>query len=276
MLNLVENNKSFDGHQKVYQHQSISNNCTMRFALYQPDIFENIPVLFFLSGLTCNEQNFIQKSGFQQYASKYKVAVIVPDTSPRGNEVPDSDNSFLGHGAGFYVNANKNPWSKNFLMYDYVTKELPKIIEENFSFSSSKIGIFGHSMGGLGAIQCALKNNDYYKSVSALAPICSLHKSDFAREAMKNYFNNDKDLINSYDPINLIKEYKSSFENIYIDVGSEDEFFHDLFINDFVEICNSVNQKIIFKKRLGYGHNYYFVQSFIKDHIEYHLNILKE
>ena len=275
MLNLIENSKSFNGYQKVYEHQSISNDCSMRFALYQPDVSENIPVLFFLSGLTCNEQNFIQKSGFQRYASEYKIAVVIPDTSPRGDGIPDSDNYTLGQGAGFYVNAKENPWSKNFMMYDYITKELPTIIRENFNFSSSKIGIFGHSMGGFGAIQCALKNKEYYKSVSAFSPICSLHKSDFAKEAMKNYLDNNIETINSYDPISLIKEYKSSFNNILIDVGLEDEFLHDLFIDDFVAACNNVNQKILFQKHSEYGHNYYFIHSFIKNHIEYHSNNLK-
>ena len=219
----------------------------MQFALYSPDNCTDAPVLYFLSGITCTEQNFIQKSGFQQFASKNQMAVIVPDTSPRGENIPDDENYKLGCGAGFYLNATQEPWSQNYNMYDYITKELPDIIANNYKFSKSKVGIFGHSMGGGGAIQCALKN-DLYKTVSAISPICSLHHSPFAKEMFANYLNNNEEELNLYDPIILVRQSKKKFANIKIDVGLDDEFLKDLYIDDFVEACNSVDQKIIFKQ----------------------------
>ena len=274
MINLIENKKSFSGFQKVFKHESLSNKCSMHFAVYEPENSKNCPVLYFLSGLTCTEQNFIQKSGFQRFASDYNIAVVVPDTSPRGKDVPDIDDFKLGQGAGFYINATNDVWSKNYNMYDYIVKELPEIIDTNFKFSKKQIGIFGHSMGGGGAIQCALKNRKYFKSLSAFSPICSLYKSNLAALALKNYFNNDSNLINSFDPIYLLKKYNNLFEDILIDVGSKDEFIEDLFINDFVNECERVNQKVQLRKHLDYGHDYYFVQSFIKDHFDFHSNKL--
>ena len=274
MINLVENKRSFKGFQKVFKHESTSNKSLMHFAVYEPDISKNCPVLYFLSGLTCTEQNFIQKSGFQQFASNYKIAVVVPDTSPRGKDIADSDDFKLGQGAGFYINATNDVWSKNYNMYDYIVKELTEIIDNNFNFSKTQIGIFGHSMGGGGAIQCAFKNPKYFKSLSAFSPICSLYKSNFAQLALKNYFNNDSNLINSFDPMYLSKDQKHLFDNILIDVGLKDEFINDLFIDEFVKECDKIGQKTNFRKHLDFGHDYYFIQSFIKDHFDFHSNIL--
>ena len=270
MIKLLENKKSFNGFQKVFSHESLVNKCIMNFAVYVPENSQNCPVLYFLSGLTCTEQNFIQKSGFQRYASDYGIAVVVPDTSPRGEHVPDSDEFKLGKGAGFYLNASNGIWLKNYIMYDYIAKELPHIIHNNFNFSKTQIGIFGHSMGGGGAIQCAFKNPDFYRSLSAFSPICSLYKSDFAKLALKNYLKNEKDIINIYDPMFLIKNHKNFFKNILVDVGSEDEFLEDLFIDEFVLECKKIGQDITFRKHLDYGHDYYFIQTFIKDHFDHH------
>ena len=276
MLNLLEKHRSFNGHQEIYSHESFSNKCKMQFALYTPDKNENIPVLYFLSGITCTEQNFIQKSGYQKFASEHEIALVVPDTSPRGKGIPDSDKFNLGWGAGFYLNATEDPWSLNYNMYDYITKELPQIIGLNFQFSKTKIGIFGHSMGGGGAIQCALKSQ-LYKSVSTFSPICSIKKSDFAKEARQHYMNNNCENLNFYDPMCLIEKIektKKKFEQIKIDVGLDDEFLRDLFINEFEKSCKKVNQKLIIGKHKGFDHGYYFIQSFIEDHIKYHASIL--
>ena len=170
-MQLLEKHRSYKGSQEVYTHFSKVNNCDMQFALYVPDDHTDIPILYFLSGITCTEQNFIQKSGFQKFASEKKIAIVVPDTSPRGKNIPDSDKYNLGFGAGFYLNATQEPWSENYNMYDYIVNELPDLVAANYEFSQSKIGIFGHSMGGGGAIQSA-KKNDFYKSVSAFAPVC--------------------------------------------------------------------------------------------------------
>ena len=275
MLNLIDKNRCFNGFQEVYGHDSSSNKCNMKFALYTPDKKENVPVLFFLSGITCTEQNFIQKSGYQQFASKNEIAVVVPDTSPRGENVLDDKNYKLGKGAGFYLNASQKSWSENYNMYDYVCYELPNLINDNFNFSKNNSGIFGHSMGGGGAIQCAIKNPTLFKSVSAFSPICSLLKSNFAKEARDKYLGNNTDQINIYDPIYLIQN-NNNLEDIKIDVGLEDEFFDDLFISDFEKICKKQNQKLIVNKHKGYDHGYYFIQSFIEDHFNFHASILKK
>tara|TARA_Y100000741_G_scaffold242665_1_gene185949 strand:- start:193 stop:1023 length:831 start_codon:yes stop_codon:yes gene_type:complete len=273
-MELVEKHRSHNGSQEVYKHFSETTNCIMRFAVYIPDSSKDCSLLYFLSGITCNEQNFIQKSGYQQFASKYQVAVIVPDTSPRGEGVPDNEDYRLGCGAGFYLNATVEPWSNNYKMYDYVTRDLPNLISNNFQFSKSKIGIFGHSMGGGGAIQCALKN-DLYKSVSAFSPICSLHKSTFSREIFINYLDSNSDALNKYDPITLIKNSKKKFESIKIDVGLSDNFLKDLYIDDFIQACDESEQKLLVSKYPGYDHGYFFINSFIEDHIKYHATILK-
>ena len=274
-MKLIEKHRSFQGYQEVYRHSSKITNCDMQFALYSPDQCIDVPVLYFLSGITCTEQNFIQKSGFQEFASKNQIAVVVPDTSPRGENIPDDENYKLGCGAGFYLNATQEPWSQNYNMYDYITKELPDIITNNFKFSNSKVGIFGHSMGGGGAIQCALKN-DLYKSVSAFSPICSLQKSSFAKDMIGKYLNNDEEELNLYDPIQLIKQSKKKFTDIKIDVGLDDEFLQDLYLDDFEEACNSADQKLSLNKHQGYDHGYYFIHSFIEQHIKYHTSYLKK
>ena len=272
-MKLIEKHRSFNGFQTVYRHYSKVNNCNMQFAVYIPDEHNEVPVLYFLSGITCTEQNFIQKSGYQKFASEHKIAVIVPDTSPRGEGIPDSDDYKLGWGAGFYLNATQGPWSLNYNMYDYITKELPQIIDQNFQFSKYRIGIFGHSMGGGGAIQCAIKN-DFYKSVSAFSPICSFHQSDLAKEARLNYLKNNQENLNLYDPLYLIQTKEKKFNEIKIDVGLNDEFLKDLFIDDLEEVCKKFKQKIIINKHTGFNHGYYFIQSFIEDHIKYHASIL--
>ena len=275
MINLIEKHRCFNGFQEIYNHDSLSNNCKMQFSLYTPDKKENVPVLFFLSGITCTEQNFIQKSGYQKFASKNEIAIVVPDTSPRGDKIPDDDDFKLGKGAGFYLNASEQKWSRNYNMYDYVCFELTKLINEHFDFSKKSIGIFGHSMGGGGAIQCAIKNQNLFKSVSAFSPICSLHKSNFAKEARDKYLGNNIDYINRYDPSYLIQN-NENLNSIKIDVGLADEFYDDLYINDFENICEKQNQKLIINKHKGYDHGYYFIQSFMEDHFNFHLSILKK
>ena len=273
-MELVEKHRSHRGSQEIYKHFSETTNCNMQFAVYSPDKSKDCPMLYFLSGITCTEQNFIQKSGFQQFASEHQIAIIVPDTSPRGEGIPDHQDYKLGCGAGFYLNATQEPWSKNYKMYDYITKELPNLISNNHNFSKSKVGIFGHSMGGGGAIQCALKN-DLYKTVSAFSPICSLHNTAFAKEMFANYLGNNHEELNLYDPITLITQSNKKFENIKIDVGLNDEFLKDLYIDDFVKVCNAAGQNLLINTHAGYDHGYYFINSFIEDHIKYHASILQ-
>ena len=209
-----------------------------------------------------------------KFASENEIGIVVPDTSPRGKDVPDNEDYRLGKGAGFYLNATKEKWSENYNMYDYICFELTKLINENFNFSKTKIGIFGHSMGGGGAIQCALKNQNIFKSVSAFSPICSFKSSAFSELARQQYLGNNIDTINLYDPIFLI-ENSNNLDHIKIDVGLNDEFLNDLYISDFENVCEKQNQKLLINKHIGYDHGYYFIQSFIEDHLNFHSSILK-
>ena len=272
-MRLIEKHKSFNGSQEVYSHKSLFNKCLMQFAVYLPKKKIDVPVLYFLSGITCSEQNFIQKSGYQKFASENEIAIVVPDTSPRGDDVPDHEDYKIGKGAGFYLNATSEKWSHNYNMYDYICIELPELINKNFNFSKSQIGSFGHSMGGGGAIQCAIKNRELFKSISAFSPICSLHKSNFAKKACEKYLLNNSELINLYDPIYLMQNNKN-LNQIKIDVGLDDDFLDDLFINDFEKICIEKKQKLIINKHRGYDHGYYFIQSFIEEHIKFHKSVL--
>ena len=242
-LKLIEKNKNFNGFQCVYSHYSKSNKCEMRFSIYLPNTSKKLPVLYFLSGLTCTEQNFIQKSGMQKYASKEKIIIIGPDTSPRGNQVPDSKESFLGKGAGFYLNATQIKWKKNYNMYDYITKELPELVNKNFNVNIKKQGIMGHSMGGMGSLVCGALNKKIFKSISAFAPICDPSKSAFSGNAFTKYLGKRNKQWNLYNPIEIFKKNKIN-NKILIDQGLNDEFIKDLYLDDFIKICKKNNQKI--------------------------------
>ena len=234
-LKLIEKNKNFNGFQCVYSHYSKSNKCEMRFSIYLPNTNKKLPVLYFLSGLTCTEQNFIQKSGMQKYASKEKIIIIGPDTSPRGNQVPDSKESFLGQGAGFYLNANQSKWKKNYNMYDYITKELPELVNKNFNVNIKKQGIMGHSMGGMGSLVCGALNKKIFKSISAFAPICDSSKSAFSGNAFTKYLGKRNKQWNLYNPIEIFKKNKIN-NKILIYQGLNDEFIKDLYLDDFIKI----------------------------------------
>ena len=272
-LTLIEKNKNFNGFQYVYSHYSKSNKCEMRFSIYLPNTNKKLPVLYFLSGLTCTEQNFIQKSGMQKYASKEEMIIVGPDTSPRGNQVPDLKESFLGKGAGFYLNATQLKWKRNYNMYDYITKELPKIVNKNFNVNLKNQGIMGHSMGGMGSLVCGVLNKKIFKSISAFAPICDPSKSAFSYNAFTKYLGKKNNKWNLYNPIELFKKNKIS-NKILIDQGLSDEFIKDLYLDDFIKVCKKNNQKILLRKHKDHGHGYYFISTFIKDHIKFHKKLL--
>ena len=274
-INIVEKNRSFNGYQLVYSHQSKSTMTEMRFSVYLPDSRKRLPVLYFLSGLTCTEQNFIQKSGIQQHASNHQIVVVGPDTSPRGKDVPDHKDNFIGHGASFYLNATTSKWKKNYKMYDYIVKELPEIINNNFNVYRNKQGIMGHSMGGHGALVCGLRNPKKFKSISALAPICSTINSNFSINAFTNYLGKNKSTWEEYDSTKVLSKYTKSSE-ILIDQGLKDEFINELKYNDLLKACKKNNQKISFRLHKNFTHNYYFISSFIEDHLVHHLKILKK
>lgn len=281
-LTEVSNNKIFGGWQKVYSHESSVLGCKMNFAIFLPPQAEenSVPVIYYLSGLTCTEANFIQKAGAQKYASKYGVALVAPDTSPRGLNIPGEDDSWdFGSGAGFYVDATKEPWKNNYKMYSYVSKELPAVINEKFPILPDKQSIMGHSMGGHGALICALKNPGMYKSVSAFAPISNPTQCPWGKKAFSGYFGETKDntLWNDWDATELAKKYNGPPLDILIDQGKEDNFLKQgqLLPENLLNAAKDVGLPLVLRFQEGYDHSYYFIATFIKDHIKHHVKYLK-
>lgn len=248
----------------------------MNFAIFLPKEAETqkLPVLYWLSGLTCNEQNFITKAGAQRYAAEHKVIIVCPDTSPRGENVPNDSAYDLGIGAGFYVNATQEPWAKHFKMYDYIVHELPAFIEKNFSVSQRK-GISGHSMGGHGALMIALKNPDKYLSVSAFSPIVAPTQIPWGEKAFSAYLGSDKNLWKEYDTVELLQKASKRLP-LLVDQGLGDEFLEGQLKPDLLrKACEKHNHPLILNMREGYDHSYYFIASFIGEHIKHHAEALK-
>ena len=273
-LNLLSKNKSFNGTQMVYSHYSEACSCDMTFGLFMPDISERkeIPILWFLSGLTCNHENAMTKAGAQQWASETGLAVVFPDTSPRGEDVPNHSDFDLGQGAGFYLDATNATWSKNFNMETYIQSELTDLLFRNFNLNKSLQGITGHSMGGLGALNFALKNPNLFKSVSAFAPIANPMQSDWGRKQFAAYLGEDETSWVNYDPSLLLKE-RGFRTKILIDQGKDDNFW-DLLMPASLSQQFDSKKNGEFRYHNGYDHSYFFVSTFIKDHIEHHGNIL--
>jgi len=270
--------KSFDGCQKIFSHASKLLGCTMKYSVYMPAGPGPFPVLWYLSGLTCNEQNCIQKGGFQQYAAANSIVVICPDTSPRGLGIEGEDESWdFGTGAGFYVNATESKWAK-YQMYDYVTKELPDVVKEQFGDKlSAKHAISGHSMGGHGALICALKNPGKYTSASAFSPICAPVKCPWGEKCFSGYLGSDKSKWENYDASVLASKYTGPKLNILIDQGSQDEFLHkgQLLPEEFVAAsAKNENTETVYRLQDGYDHSYFFISSFFADHINFHKKYL--
>lgn len=279
-LKLESSNKCCGGTQKVFSHNSAELGCSMRFAVFVPPQFESgpVPVLYWLSGLTCTEQNFVTKAGAQAHAAKHGFLLVAPDTSPRGLNISGEEDSWdFGTGAGFYVDATKDPWKKNYRMYSYITKELPAVIEANFKINSEKIGIMGHSMGGHGALICALKNPEMYKSVSAFAPICNPMECPWGQKAFEGYLGNIKHHWKDYDACSLVKDYDGPAREILIDQGTDDEFLHkeQLLPENLEKAAQGSKLAVNLRMQDGYDHSYYFISSFIGDHFEHAAKFLK-
>uniref|UniRef100_A0A1X7VCP2 S-formylglutathione hydrolase n=2 Tax=Amphimedon queenslandica TaxID=400682 RepID=A0A1X7VCP2_AMPQE len=278
----VSKAKSFGGWQKVFQHHSDVLKCDMKFAIYLPQESETkkVPVIYYLSGLTCTEQNVIAKSGFQRYASEAGVAIVAPDTSPRGCNIEGEDDSYdFGSGAGFYINATTEKWKENYNMYSYVTKELPAAIETNFNIEPSRKSIFGHSMGGHGALICYLKNPGSYISVSAFAPICNPSNCPWGKKAFTGYLGPDEETWKEWDATELVKSYKGpNLGYILIDQGADDNFLKEkqLLPEAFVDACRVSNVPVVLQMQEGYDHSYYFVSTFIGGQIQHHAKLLKQ
>ncbi|XTZ11222.1 MAG: S-formylglutathione hydrolase [cyanobacterium endosymbiont of Rhopalodia yunnanensis] len=273
-LTLKSKYQCFGGTVAYYSHQSQSCNHPMNFAVYLPPKAktEPVPVLYYLPGLTCTEENFVIKAGAQQFAAIYGIMLVVPDTSPRDTEILEEDKTWdLGSGAGFYVDATIEPWNSHYQMYSYVVKELYSLIQNNFNVNGDKTSIFGHSMGGHGALTCGLKNPQQYTSVSAFAPITSPIHCLLGKKAFTAYLGNDKSNWYQYDASELVKQTQLRYP-LLIDQGLADPFYYQkqLLPERFKEICEHVGQSLILRFHQEYDHSYFMISSFIKDHISYH------
>ncbi len=268
----ISNNKVFNGWHKQYRHYSNTLNCEMRFAIFLPPQINTgvkVPALYWLSGLTCTDENFMQKSGAQRVAAELGIAIIAPDTSPRGEDVADDDSYDLGKGAGFYVNATQAPWNRHFHMYDYIVKELPELIEQHFPISDQR-AISGHSMGGHGALTIALKNPQRYTSVSAFSPISNPVNCPWGQKAFSAYLGSDKVTWKEYDSCELIAK-ASHFTPALIDQGNDDQFLSEqLKPNLLAAAAQAKGYPLQLNYHDGYDHSYYFIASFIEQHLRFH------
>ena len=273
-LKLKSEYRCFDGTVAYYSHQSATCNCEMNFAVYLPPQArsQSVPILYYLSGLTCNEENFMTKAGAQRSAAELGIMLVAPDTSPRNTGIPDEDKEWdLGSGAGFYVDATQSPWDKYYQMYSYITKELPELIAANFQVKVNKQSIMGHSMGGHGALICALKNSQQYLSVSAFAPIASPMQCPWGEKLFTAYLGTNKQEWAQYDATELVKSIQLD-STILIDQGTTDQFYQQqqLLPEKFQQACQEVGQKLNLRWQEGYDHSYFTISSFITDHIQHH------
>lgn len=273
-LETISEQRCFDGVQGVYRHQSAACNGPMRFAVYRPDreiAGTKVPVVTFLSGLTCTEENFTVKAGAQRIASELGLLVVAPDTSPRGQDIPGEDDSYdFGSGAGFYLDATREPWSRAYRMYSYITRELPEVIAAHFHADMDRQGIMGHSMGGHGALTLHLKHPEVYKSVSAFAPIVAPTQVPWGEKAFTGYLGEDREAWKAYDACELVRQ-RPSTAHILIDQGGDDPFLKEQLRPDlFAEACKSAGQACEVRMQAGYDHSYFFIATFIEDHLRHH------
>ncbi|MCW8930708.1 MAG: S-formylglutathione hydrolase [Gammaproteobacteria bacterium] len=275
----IESIKEFGGWLNRYEHQSESCHCMMTFSVYLPPQAEteNVPAVYWLSGLTCTDDNVRTKAGAQRYAAELGLALIMPDTSPRGDDVADDTERYdLGKGAGFYVNATQSPWSDHYHMYDYITQELPELVESEFPVVKGIRSITGHSMGGHGALICALKNSGMYRSVSAFAPICNPMHCGWGQGCFSNYLGSDTDSWKLYDATELVKAGAKPIPML-IDHGTGDEFLAEqLFPQHLQKACDEASFPISIRMQEDYDHSYHFIATFIGEHLQFHSAHLKE
>ncbi|MBE0486350.1 S-formylglutathione hydrolase [Marinobacter sp.] len=278
-MELLATNACFDGEHRRYRHASATLQCDMEFAVFLPPAAlgakgKPVPVLYWLSGLTCTDQNFMQKAGAQKLAAKLGLAIVCPDTSPRGLDLPGEHDSYdFGSGAGFYVNAIEQPWAPHYRMYDYVVKELPQLVESELPLSGER-SVSGHSMGGHGALICALKNPGYYKSVSAFAPIANPINCPWGQKAFKGYLGEDQSNWEAWDATRLIQTAKERLP-LLVDQGTSDEFLEtQLNPEALADVCEKFHHPINLRMHRGYDHSYFFIASFIEDHLHHHAKAL--
>ena len=273
----IEHRASFGGWQDVWQHRSEVLGCDMRFGVFLPPQEKaggSTPILYWLSGLTCTEQNFITKAGAQQFAAQHGVIVVAPDTSPRGEGVPNDPAYDLGQGAGFYLNATQAPWAANFRMEDYIVHELPDLIEAELRTQgwalSGKRGIFGHSMGGHGALTLALRHPQRFHSVSAFSPIVAPSQVPWGQKAFSAYLGEDRAAWLAHDAVALVEQASVRLP-ILVDQGEADEFLASQLKPELLAVaCAKAGHPLTLRMQPGYDHSYYFIASFMGDHIAHH------
>lgn len=269
---LIASNKCFDGWLKRYKHTSTATGTEMIFAIYLPPQAQTqpVPVLYWLSGLTCTDENFMQKAGAQRIAAELGMAIVAPDTSPRGTDLPGEHDSYdFGSGAGFYVNATEAPWAENYRMYDYVVDELPALIEAHFPVTDQR-AISGHSMGGHGALICALKNPGRYRSVSAFAPISNPINCPWGEKAFSGYLGADRETWKAWDSCELIASARERLP-LLVDQGEADDFLAEQLKPQALQAaCEAAGHPLELRLQPGYDHSYFFIASFIADHLRHH------
>jgi S-formylglutathione hydrolase len=277
-ITTVSQNKCFGGVQGTYAHDAVETHSTMRFGVFLPPQAQmgRVPVLYWLSGLTCTEENFIVKAGAQRVAAELGLALVVPDTSPRGLKLPGESASYdFGLGAGFYVDATEEPWARGYRMYSYVAEELPKVVSANFPIDPSRAGIFGHSMGGHGALTIALRNPQAYASVSAFAPICSPTRCPWGVKALAGYLGADRTRWRQYDTTALLEDLGWNGPPLLVDQGTKDPFLDEQLKPDLLkQVCAERNIPLDLRMQEGFDHSYFFIATFIEDHLRFHARLL--
>ncbi|EYF02098.1 S-formylglutathione hydrolase [Chondromyces apiculatus] len=273
----VSQNRSFGGDQQVFRHDSTVLGCAMNVGIYLPPAAASgpCPVVYWLSGLTCNEQNFITKAAAQEHAARLGLILVAPDTSPRGEGVPDDDAYDLGCGAGFYLNATREPWARHYRMYDYVVDELPALVEAHFPADKERRSILGHSMGGHGALVIALRNPGRYRAVSAFAPITAPSQVPWGQKAFRAYLGEDQAAWAEYDATALLPSAKERLP-ILVDQGDKDQFLErELKPERFQRACEEAGHPLTLRMQPGYDHSYYTIATFIGDHLTHHATALR-
>jgi S-formylglutathione hydrolase len=276
-IELISESRCFDGRQIVYKHASAACACMMRFAVFLPPAAEKgpVPALYWLSGLTCTEENFSIKSGAQRYAAELGLALIIPDTSPRGVNIPGEDAAMdVGTGAGFYCNATAEPWAAHYKMYDYIRDELVAVVNANLPVDPARKSISGHSMGGHGALIIGVGNPDRYRSVSAFAPIASASNSAWGQHALTAYLGDNRHGWLAYDAAAVIRA-SPSHHTLLVDQGLADPYLEQLRPADLRAACRDSGQKLEYRERAGYDHGFYFVSTFIAEHLRFHAAALR-
>ena len=278
-MQLLQTNQCFLGEQRIYSFASQTLKKDTKFGIFLPQqalTGQACPALFYLAGLTCNEETFAIKAHAQRLAAQLGLILVTPDTSPRGDDVAQGDSWDLGQGAGFYINATQAPWAEHYQMQSFIVDELYHLVESEFNIAKGKVGIFGHSMGGHGALSLALKFPEKFKSVSAFAPICAPSQCPWGEKAFSHYLGQDQSTWLEHDATALIQEKGPLFSDILIDQGLKDQFYSQLNPALFQAACQKVGQKLSLREHQGYDHGYYFIQSFIDDHLQFHATELSD